>query len=524
MISGILESALSSASSQGVTDVFLIILAITFAYAFYSARNGKARRFVAYTPNLLTSIGILGTFVGIVIGLMAFDPGDIDGSITLLLEGLKTAFTTSLAGMFLSIVFKVYSTRKGINANEANRHGEGRDVGPMIIKALETQTETLEKLRNAIAGDEESSLAGQMKLFRSDTSDQHKLMLSTLNELADRQEERFATFAEQLGQQMEDFAEMLSKSATEQVIQALKDVITDFNNNLTEQFGDNFKALDASVRKLVDWQENYRHQLEDMHQQYEQGVKAISATEASVAHISEESHAITRNMGELHGVLEINQHQLDELNRHLAAFAEMRDKAVEAVPTIDRKLDEMTTRVTQTTNEVVGHMNESNDKLTAAIEKTAQDIKAAATETASTLAQSAKDMEAEILGMNEALKTTGQQVIHDTGQIHSQVSSSLEQLQRQMESSMEEILRQQTQSTAQLVEGLKATMQEAVTRTGEKVNDQLNLIDESMQKEINRVMEQMGQALASITGQFTKDYRQLVRAMNNITHEHRVSA
>lgn len=57
---------------------------------------------------------------------------------------------------------------------------------------------------------------------------------------------------------------MMSKSATEQVINALKEVISDFNNNLVEQFGENFKQLNAAVLELVQWQENYKQQLLQM--------------------------------------------------------------------------------------------------------------------------------------------------------------------------------------------------------------------------------------------------------------------
>ena len=42
------------------------------------------------------------------------------------------------------------------------------------------------------------------------------------------------------------------------------------------------------------------------------------------------------------------------------------------------------------------------------------------------------------------------------------------------------------------------------------------MIDEAMGKEIERVMEEMGRALASISGQFTKDYRVLVNEMNKV--------
>ena len=67
---------------------------------------------------------------------------------------------------------------------------------------------------------------------------------------------------------MQNFAELLSKSATTAVIEALKSVIQDFNNNLTEQFGDNFKQLNEAVYKLVIWQENYKGQMQDMGEKY----------------------------------------------------------------------------------------------------------------------------------------------------------------------------------------------------------------------------------------------------------------
>ncbi|KJS06037.1 MAG: hypothetical protein VR77_06655, partial [Flavobacteriales bacterium BRH_c54] len=56
-------------------------------------------------PNVFTTIGVLGTFVGIYFGLLNFDVENITESIPSLLEGLKTAFTTSIWGISLSLVF-----------------------------------------------------------------------------------------------------------------------------------------------------------------------------------------------------------------------------------------------------------------------------------------------------------------------------------------------------------------------------------------------------------------------------------
>ena len=45
-------------------------------------------------PTVFTTLGILGTFVGIYFGLRQFYVKNITGSIPTLLDGLKTAFTT----------------------------------------------------------------------------------------------------------------------------------------------------------------------------------------------------------------------------------------------------------------------------------------------------------------------------------------------------------------------------------------------------------------------------------------------
>ncbi|EOB6677961.1 hypothetical protein [Vibrio vulnificus] len=63
-------------------------------------------------PALLTSIGITGTFLGITLGLseftMAGDSKALLASAAELLEGMKTAFYTSLAGLGTSALFMVW--------------------------------------------------------------------------------------------------------------------------------------------------------------------------------------------------------------------------------------------------------------------------------------------------------------------------------------------------------------------------------------------------------------------------------
>jgi biopolymer transport protein ExbB/TolQ len=68
------------------------------------------KRLLTMIPDILTSLGILGTFVGLVWGLKDFNPNDYEAmttSVASLVEGIKVAFLTSIYGIALSIVYTV---------------------------------------------------------------------------------------------------------------------------------------------------------------------------------------------------------------------------------------------------------------------------------------------------------------------------------------------------------------------------------------------------------------------------------
>ena len=84
-----------------------VIWAILSSYWMYKYTKGKKvnEHLYASIPNVFTTIGVLGTFIGIYIGLQDFNVNDITSSIPPLLEGLKGAFSTSIIGIILSVIF-----------------------------------------------------------------------------------------------------------------------------------------------------------------------------------------------------------------------------------------------------------------------------------------------------------------------------------------------------------------------------------------------------------------------------------
>ena len=66
------------------------------------------KRLLEMAPDIFTSLGILGTFIGLVWGLKNFQPTDYEvmtNSVSALVDGIKVAFLTSIYGVALSVVY-----------------------------------------------------------------------------------------------------------------------------------------------------------------------------------------------------------------------------------------------------------------------------------------------------------------------------------------------------------------------------------------------------------------------------------
>jgi len=534
MFSAFLENAVASIEVGQITDIFVGILLFVFLLACFWKRSNKHHSFTQYAPTLLTTLGILGTFFGIVAGLLAFDVENIDGSIEGLLSGMKTAFITSLAGMFLSIVYKTLVSIGILYVADTEEIDEDQIGAAELYEVMREQRDGISALNNAIGSGDESSLTGQMKLMRADFND------------ADKQARKeFDEFQEKLWIKLQDFADMMSKSATEAVVDALREVITDFNKNLTEQFGDNFKQLNQAVEKLVEWQENYKGQLDDMTQQYAQGVTAITETQAAVSSIQEQTTQIPESMTRLGEVMTVNQHQIEELDRHLEAFKDIRDKAVEAVPqlkeqiglTVDgvqdasKQLVEGITKATEGYQEVISQgvteftdsarqVNESlqstSDVVSKGTEQTNQLFSDMADDLHSNFRTIAAEMSDQSKSIGDALRESGKAVVEEAEKSRESFETGLESMRNQLNTNLEQMADQQAAQFQNLVTGLKDAMEQSIRRSAESVEGSIEILDQALQSEINRSMEQMGQALVAITGQFTEDYRGLVDQMNQV--------
>ena len=254
----------------------------------------------------IVGLGILGTFFGIFIGLQEFDPRKIQESIPPLLDGLKTAFLTSIAGMGISMLLTVFQTivrtRAALRADD-----------PLQALVQDLLAATLKANQDSSAN--QNALLEQIRNGRMEQRDEALKVRQVF-------ESSFAT----MNASLQEALTKLSEGASKEIIKALEDVIKDFNQNLTQQFGENFKQLNAACLKLVEWQDNYKGIIEQVEATLRQSASAIEATDKTLQSIAEKNSEFEKLCTRLGDVISTSDENAKALNEHLTqqkALAEL---------------------------------------------------------------------------------------------------------------------------------------------------------------------------------------------------------
>jgi len=512
---------------------FIVFMLFAFVLAIWTIGSQKHPRYQQFAPNLLTTVGILGTFVGISIGLAGFDTNLIDESIPTLLNGLKTAFITSIVGMTLSILTKAFATWN-------NREDEtaGEDVGAAELHTVLREIRSgilqgnalTDKTRQAIAGDGDASVVTQLQKVRTEINDnskemQRKLSVGMQGESIGVAIEGIGTNINNIGEKVAEefrrFAEKVSEIGSKQLVQALEEVIRDFNRNLMEQFGENFKHLDQSVQKLVVWQDQYGEQLDQMDKQFQETVKGLAVSKDAVAEISEKVSVIPESMTAFLAVMKSAGVQLQNLEAHLGAFADMREKAVGAMPEIKKQLDDVMETVQASVKRASDHYeimlsdsSEANEKFKQAAavvqERFANETEAAITKTNDVLNKTVS-----------SLHDGGKAVTESASQVSEKVSGAVDELSTKIDQSISRSFEDQNAKLQQLQGGLRDAVAKAAEDQTQLITQITENMDAKMQEELTRVIQLMANSLGAITGKFVDDYMELTTNMQKVVESNR---
>ena len=281
-------------------EIFFIVAILLVALYFHI----KFDRFsVVHGPEVLTTMGIFGCFTGITIGLFGFDPNNIQDSVPSLLGGIRTAFGASLAGVFAALTIRF--------AQRFRKQKDEIESAPVRNATLDDVVSSLNFLNKGLLAGTESF--ANKSIIKSD----------------------------ELISEFKNFSSHMIENNQKVFIEALREVIKDFNEKITEQFGENFKALNAAVEKLVLWQQQYKDELDQLKETQSQVAKDLSNSADNLVKIVSSSTSFVDSANALKEQVDLLSNNREVLIAQQNSLESVLNNMSKITPTFEVKTTEM---------------------------------------------------------------------------------------------------------------------------------------------------------------------------------------
>ena len=475
--------------------------------------------------SILTVIGVFGTFLGIFIGLQSFNIDKIDASIPDLLKGLRFAFLTSLVGIGSAILLKgVVSPlfqRKDRHPSEAERErffevlkGIETSGESNLLAQLKTLTKTVEKEESKSREQSKAAWEAFYILVREEGSNSREA-LDSIKEGQNATLAQLKTLTTTVSENVGEIAAKVGEIATGQLIEALKEVIRDFNKNLTEQFGENFKQLNEAVEKTVVWQEQYRQQMDKLADEFRIAAQSIEQTRESAGVIAESSSTIAERSNSIVSCAEQLNPILHTLNDQLEAFSELRQRALDAFPLIENRLNELTTNFSKIVQTAITDSHASmegqrivletqTDQLQQVVENTTQQFNQLTTRFSDAVETSITESHESMNKQRDELKTQFGNLETTMNAISENTTQQFNQLTTRFSDAVETSIAESHNSMNKQRDELKTQFGNLETAM-DAANRQLHDIINDIRDQLDSVFERSAARIAEVTRDFTQD-------------------
>jgi methyl-accepting chemotaxis protein len=450
-------------------------------------------------PGTLTGLGILGTFVGLTMGISGInrngEVSEISAGIDTLLSGMSTAFITSIVGVSLSILFSVlyklayrYTTDKmefflGIFHEKKLDHAEDQPVSK-LLGYQQKQTELMDSFADRV------SAAVSESMERAFVPVFHRL---------------------------EDTIEKFGSFAAAQQQEGLEKIVQQFIQSMNESLGSQFEELGKTIELVCEWQ---KKSLKEM----EQIVDGICNTSQEIERINDISRQTIHELESY--TLKLNEMQ-EQINQSMQAVQERMDTVNEISREQEAYIQKLVDYQRETA-ELVNLVKEQAEQSAKAVDILAQNCQ----EQIDKLSDSAKQDMLVLADTTKALAETSHEQIQSISSVAqeqmemlSETSAQLAEDNHQQLQQLAEVSSQQmdilskTASTVlensqQQLEDAVATAQEQTESMIQITNDYVEFVQSQQGLLVEAVKGEVG-ALAGFAGQTTDEIRKATEAMDN---------
>lgn len=257
-------------------------------------------------PGLLTSLGILGTFVGLIMGLSGVDFSSASGtmdSIRTLLSGMKTAFYTSVVGISCSLVF-----------NMVNRIVIGK-----ALRALDNFDDSFSELVMPRPLQADVAMLCEKK---DEDSRFSKLFSALSNQMAVTIESSVGRAMNPLTQSMDAFIQGATQEQVDGIRRVAGQFVFQMNNTLSDQFkqlGDTLQQVNQS--QLIA-QENMSATISSIEAMNKQAEQIASACQETVTMLQSFNQNVKQQQTDQSLNMESYQFTANELTEKLKGLTE----------------------------------------------------------------------------------------------------------------------------------------------------------------------------------------------------------
>ena len=396
----------------------------------------------------MTGLGILGTFIGLSIGLQQFNTGtasEITESIAPLIQGIKVAFHTSIYGMVFSLVFSFVYKNK---LDDADR----------------VLDDFLDAYDSYVLPDSKNENLSQMLTYQ-------KKQAEGMKELADSLGRQFgSTLTEIMNSQMDrmngtvkDFAEVASRSQVE----GMQTIVDRFVGQMDQALDGRLTALSGTLDEILGWEKENRDFMTrtlkeigglgtDLTQIGLVSKAAVESMASYMQKLGEMQAGINQDLGRLTDerqrnaeVLEQQQHYIEELvsyERQLSTSSEQFSrKMAEQLAFLQRMESKIADNARQNIADVTAAAQEATRQLSVSSTEAGDALKQSAQYAADTVAQTAQaQMEQVMKGSGDAaagMKQSADELAEASEKLSGQLAASLkktydtvDRMQKELES------------------------------------------------------------------------------------------
>ncbi len=288
-------------------------------------------------PGLMTGLGILGTFIGLSLGLQAFNTGsaaEISDSIAPLMGGIKIAFHTSVYGMVFSLAFNwIYKYISGSAMVNLIDFLEIYD-GHVLLDSVYTNESEIHNLirqlpdeigrqMNASLAPAMSGISKTFKAFADNVSEKQTEGLSNIvNSFVDEMNASLGDQFTHLGEIIEKTCEMQEQNneKSQALLEKIGLMSTDIDR-INEMSNNTVEKMSAYIDKLEEYQTNLNKCQESLNAQMEKQSKIDDSISKNMEELAKQQEVIVDITTKVSTNLEEQIVNLSELEKTLSQEA-----------------------------------------------------------------------------------------------------------------------------------------------------------------------------------------------------------